>query len=919
MSCLNCGLSAIGTTKGFDELYSINPSVVNENRLYALLNPEIQPEALKNLEFNLQCKNKYTFRYRKSKVKNSVHLFLSTDWSQKYALTSQESDFFSLELDLSTSSQRVFYKFLVDSNDWCLDPESPVDYDSNGILNNVIDFTERFTSLIPLRKYFITHIRNKIDANSEIYMNLDESKNTLSLFIYNSRTFEGVAVINRSAYGGDLRPIQTSVSLPGEFADFLFFSYLRTAEQSGNLSDSAIISNKNMKVDFRISTCKEDFKSKVNIEGINVLHIKYLPHNSTIACSFKLFSEQVIALKFIEEKLNVNLEELSAELAGDLKMNELNYLLYSCDVEEHTRTNNFRGTYCIPNHVKLPYAGFSSVFFIVNQAKLTNKLDHPIYENIRDGDWLLNYLIERLKDFDEFKRIKSYLDDIFDEYKNLPKFLKPEYFNSICLTLEAVIDIQIKKLFKLNHEIIDKPMFKLIKSSIQFVGDLSDSKLISVSAGLPHFSSGYMRSWGRDTFISFYGLFLSTKQYNLGKKVILDYAATLRHGLIPNLFDNGHNPRYNARDAVWFFVKAVMDYIVVTKDEEILEEKVKLNFLSDNQEEHLNLIKLDSPKVSLLQDVIVEIYTKHAEGIHFREWNAGNQIDENMVNTGFNVQIYMNRNNGFVYGGNSDNCGTWMDKMGSVNYVNKGRPATSRHGANVELNAIIYATLVFFCKHFENSTNTEVQESAVLKLNSSSMKLKMSNWAQLIKHNFEKEFIVTKKLGNSTKEYIYLKDLLSDDRLQENKMRPNYIIALAVAPDLVSQDVAVRAIESFEEMLLVSNGIGVKTLNSEDKEYNGDYNNNDHSHGFNYHNGPEWVWPIGFYFMALRNYMPKSKVLALVSKALKNHLNYIQENEWEGLPELTNSNGTFCSGSCNTQAWSISTILEAISKIKEDL
>jgi glycogen debranching enzyme len=42
------------------------------------------------------------------------------------------------------------------------------------------------------------------------------------------------------------------------------------------------------------------------------------------------------------------------------------------------------------------------------------------------------------------------------------------------------------------------------------------------------------------------------------------------------------------------------------------------------------------------------------------------------------------------------------------------------------------------------------------------------------------------------------------------------------------------------------------------------------------------------------------------------HKEHILKDRWQGLPELTNSHGKVCNDSCVTQAWSISTILDAM-------
>jgi glycogen debranching enzyme len=65
----------------------------------------------------------------------------------------------------------------------------------------------------------------------------------------------------------------------------------------------------------------------------------------------------------------------------------------------------------------------------------------------------------------------------------------------------------------------------------------------------------------------------------------------MKHGMIPNLLDNGNNPRYNCRDACWWFIRGVKEYAVKTKDYEIFKEKVNMIFLSNDLLDHNHLKK----------------------------------------------------------------------------------------------------------------------------------------------------------------------------------------------------------------------------------------------------------------------------------------------------------------------------------------
>ncbi|CAK57337.1 unnamed protein product (macronuclear) [Paramecium tetraurelia] len=160
-----------------------------------------------------------------------------------------------------------------------------------------------------------------------------------------------------------------------------------------------------------------------------------------------------------------------------------------------------------------------------------------------------------------------------------------------------------------------------------------------MSAGLPHFTTGWARSWGRDTFISFKGIYLENGLLAEAREALLTFGSCLRHGLIPNLLDSGHNPRYNCRDACWWYIKAVKDYVQFAGKTDILNEEVQMIFLDDDMDKHYQLKSQGVIIKKTIAEIIQKIFQSHASGIKYREWRAGNQIDNCMQSEGFNIFI----------------------------------------------------------------------------------------------------------------------------------------------------------------------------------------------------------------------------------------------------------------------------------------
>ncbi|KAG0275240.1 hypothetical protein BGZ95_009042 [Linnemannia exigua] len=655
----------------------------------------------------------------------------------------------------------------------------------------------------------------------------------------------------------------------------------------------------------------------------------------------------------VDSKVPTNIDTLVKTIPdnvfGEVGWVELNIALYRCDGEEQDLTPG-NGVYNIPNHGRLVYCGLEGFISVLNPIVESNDLGHPFCAHLRDGHWALDYIRDRIQRhlhlFPKLKSLHQWYSDRMDAIKKLPNYLVPRYF---ALAVGTAYEAARYRAYALMPPLIQKGDYFTrslaltalqVYSFVDSAGLHPTKKTPSLAAGLPHFTYRHMRTWGRDVFISLRGILLVTGQFNAAKEHILAFASSLKHGMIPNLLDSLRSPRYNSRDSVWWFFQSVQDYCtIVPNGEDILKESFARRF-PDGQTfvEHTSPVAY-SVNVTL-EEILTEILVCHANGIHYREWNAGHRLDEQMSDKGFQVDVDLDFKTGFVTGGSVYNCGTWMDKMGeSAKAGTKGVPATPRDGANVEIIGLLKSSLRWVNGLHKRGKfaleKIDIGETRFKGKARPAKTLTLKEWEDLIQKNFEKHFYVPMDPEHDG-QYVIASELVNRRGMYKDtygsitpfadyQLRPNFPVAICVAPELFNKTHAMGALNLAKEVIL--GPLGMRTLDPADWAYRPNYDNSNDSDdrmiakGWNYHQGPEWLWCTGYFFRAYLLMKlecdPESvkETVFELHRMMLPHKAQLETSPWAGLAELTNLNGAICADACQSQAWSSSTLLDLLHDI----
>ena len=396
---------------------------------------------------------------------------------------------------------------------------------------------------------------------------------------------------------------------------------------------------------------------------------------------------------------------------------------------------------------------------------------------------------------------------------------------------------------------------ELIKASDQFIVYRPTFKLHTIIAGYPWFLD-----WGRDSLISFEGLLLKTKRYDLAREILLTMVRDIKYGLVPNGYSGFDNrPLYNSVDASLLLFEQVQKYINYTGDYEFIKENI--------------YEKLEK---------IIENYVK------------GIDIDNN--------NIYLDTDY-LISSGTENTQNTWMDAK------TNGIAATPRNGKAVEINSLWYNSLMIMAELTEKLENISI--SNLNSNDNNQAKLKIKRYKDLAK-KCKKSF--NEKFYNSKRKCLY-------DVLGDNKIRPNQLFALSLTYPVIetNSEEAYNIINVVEKKLL--NNYGLKSLSKGEPNYIEIYEGDSFKRDMSYHQGITWTWLLGLYYDTLKNMIKSEKrktykakleikLEEFVTKTIKTFEKEVNQRGCIGsISEIYDSVKPFEPKGAIAQAWSVAEIL----------
>lgn len=424
--------------------------------------------------------------------------------------------------------------------------------------------------------------------------------------------------------------------------------------------------------------------------------------------------------------------------------------------------------------------------------------------------------------------------------------------------------------------------------------DADGGRYTTIIAGYPWFAD-----WGRDAMIAMPGLLLTTGRLDEARDVLLTFARHMKHGLIPNRFDDaGGEPHYNTVDASLWFVHALW-------------------MLRSHQPSAI------SPELLAACRAVIHAYRA---GVRFEDPRAGHH--------GSRVNIGVTRD-GLVSAGDETTQLTWMDA------ARDGVVFTPRHGLAVEVNALWHHAIRCLADMVE--TDRE-REGLIEYAGQIAIAFQMNFWwgekaclhdvlSLRPPHQPAPEYVPDGSyrfpgaagLGSPQPSAISRRratdNPASPDLVwtPDGKLRSNQILAVSLPYSPLTREQQQLVVECVRRRFLTP--YGLRTLDRADPDYHGRYEGTLFQRDAAYHNGTVWPWLIGPYAEAVlrvNDFSDKAKreVRSLLQPLLDETMRTTGAVCLGQIAEVYDGDPPHRPSGCPAQAWSVAEVLRLLTMVE---
>lgn len=293
---------------------------------------------------------------------------------------------------------------------------------------------------------------------------------------------------------------------------------------------------------------------------------------------------------------------------------------------------NYRDFHCVNKSEKI------DIRQEINDQKVKMVIEgnsqHPIYMKISEGKYIKheNDIFKEMYYIEEEKRGQEAQENhiVPGRYEIDLEPNEEKYITFVCSLEENIEeidgkDIINKEIVRLSEIIYDTGLLdekkkestnpeyvSLVKTMVtatdNFVVYRPSFGLYTIIAGYPWFLD-----WGRDSLISFEGILLKTRRFNIAKEVLLTSIRDIKFGLVPNGYSGYDNrPLYNSVDASLLLFEQVNKFLKYTNEYEWVKENI-YPALEKVINAYMGKIDVDNNNIYMDTDYLISSGTKDTQ------------------------------------------------------------------------------------------------------------------------------------------------------------------------------------------------------------------------------------------------------------------------------------------------------------------